>query len=314
MSIQRKATMATPSDTRPLAVSDGGKALPDGVRGKMEGALGMDFSRVRVHEGPQARAMGALAYTQGTDIHFAPGQYQPHSQRGQELIGHELTHVVQQAEGRVQATRQMKGVGLNDNPALEREADDRGREAARAATPIYHKQAQSGAAQAVGRVAHGQEAMSSTDAKLKNVAPSRSSQSASQVIQGRWSPVRGLNDFDPRKNKEREDETPGEKNTRKDTNRIRRLALLSGAGALVALITLLAAGATFGIAPTIAIAVAGLTSAYGVRRANRRAKHEQEAYDNRTKSTDDKGNKDKEQDGRLDGLENEMKEQDEKTG
>jgi len=51
-------------------------------------------------------SLGAQAYTQGTDIHFAPGQYQPSSQGGQELLGHELAHVVQQADGRVKATTQ----------------------------------------------------------------------------------------------------------------------------------------------------------------------------------------------------------------
>lgn len=120
-------------DERAVA-SRAGKAMPAGVRAKMEGALGVDFSAVRIHEGPEAEAVGALACTQGTAIHFAPGQYQPESQRGQELLGHELTHVVQQARGRVQAARQVNGVGLNDDPGLEREADDRGREAARGST------------------------------------------------------------------------------------------------------------------------------------------------------------------------------------
>src|SRR5690606_37874359 len=88
-------------------------------------------SAVRIHEGPQATNLGALAYTQGTDIHFAPGQYSPGSQSGQELLGHELAHTVQQAQGRVQATQQAKGVAVNDDPALEREADELGAKAAR---------------------------------------------------------------------------------------------------------------------------------------------------------------------------------------
>lgn len=96
----------------------------------MECALGMELSSVRVHEGPQATAMDAIAYTQGRDVHFAPGHYRPHSQSGQQLLGHELAHVVQQAEGRVSATRQLKGVGLNDADHLEREADAIGRAAA----------------------------------------------------------------------------------------------------------------------------------------------------------------------------------------
>jgi hypothetical protein len=109
----------------------GNGALPAPVQRKMEDAFDFDFSSVRVHQGGEAQAMGAHAFTQGTDVHFAPGQYDPASARGQELIGHELAHVVQQSEGRVQATTQMKGVGLNDDSSLEREADDWGARAAR---------------------------------------------------------------------------------------------------------------------------------------------------------------------------------------
>jgi hypothetical protein len=115
----------------PSAPSGGGQPLSPGVRAKMEGAFGADFSAVRVHEGAHASAMGALGYTQGTDIHFAPGQYQPETQSGQELLGHELAHVVQQSQGRVQVTTQAKGVDVNDDSSLEREADDMGARAAR---------------------------------------------------------------------------------------------------------------------------------------------------------------------------------------
>ncbi len=109
----------------------GGQPLPPHVRAKMESSLGADFSAVRIHEGPEAEAAGALAYTRGTDIYFAPGQYDPESERGQELLGHELAHVVQQAQGRVQATKQAKGLAVNDDAGLEREADELGAQAAR---------------------------------------------------------------------------------------------------------------------------------------------------------------------------------------
>ncbi len=111
-----------------------GNALDAALRGKMEGAFGADFSAVRVHQSPRADDIGARAYTQGTDIHFAPGQYQPGTVQGQELIGHELTHVVQQAQGRVRATTQAKGANINDDAALEREADEMGARAARGET------------------------------------------------------------------------------------------------------------------------------------------------------------------------------------
>ena len=97
----------------------------------MEWAFGADFSDVRIHQGSRAESLNAMAFTQGTDIYFAPGQYDPHAQGGRELLGHELTHVVQQTEGRVRATGQANGAAINDDPSLEQEADALGSRAAR---------------------------------------------------------------------------------------------------------------------------------------------------------------------------------------
>ena len=66
----------------------------------------------------------SLAYTQGNDIHVAPGQ--------EKHLAHEAWHVVQQREGRVAPTFQAKGVGINDDAALEHEADVMGAKAAQA--------------------------------------------------------------------------------------------------------------------------------------------------------------------------------------
>lgn len=108
----------------------GGNNLPEGVQSKMEGAMQTDFSNVNIHSNSsKATDVGALAYTQGNDIHFAPGQYNPTSSAGQELIGHELAHVVQQREGRVQPTTQIGGMPVNDDKGLESEADRLGRKA-----------------------------------------------------------------------------------------------------------------------------------------------------------------------------------------
>ncbi|WP_437322462.1 eCIS core domain-containing protein [Sorangium sp. So ce394] len=110
--------------------------IPSPVKAKMEAAFAADFSGVRVHpSSSRAVALGALAYTQGSEIHVAPGQWAPETTRGQELLGHELAHVVQQRAGRVQATAQYKGIKLNDAPALEAEADAMGARAARAGLP-----------------------------------------------------------------------------------------------------------------------------------------------------------------------------------
>jgi len=110
--------------------SGGSNGIPDGVLQKMEAAFGADFSDVKVHVGQEATDVGALAFTQGNDIHFAPGLYNPDTPSGQELLGHELAHVVQQREGRVQPTGEVNGVPLNDDPSLEAEADRLGKKAA----------------------------------------------------------------------------------------------------------------------------------------------------------------------------------------
>lgn len=105
--------------------------MPEPVRDKMENSFGTDFSNVNIYANDQnAVHMGALAYTQGNDVHFAPGQYSPSSQKGQELLGHELTHILQQRQGQVKPTKQGKGMAVNDSPALEKEADEMGKRAA----------------------------------------------------------------------------------------------------------------------------------------------------------------------------------------
>lgn len=98
--------------------------IPDAVKQRMEDSFGTDFSSVRVHpESSKAPEVGALAYTQGSDIHFAPGQFKPDTSAGQQLLGHELTHVIQQSEGRVQPTTEIGGMSVNDDVSLEHEAD-----------------------------------------------------------------------------------------------------------------------------------------------------------------------------------------------
>ena len=106
-------------------------SLPENVQMKMESAFNADFSNVNIHSNStKAEGLGAQAYAQGSDVHFAPGKYNPESQSGQELLGHELTHVVQQRQGRVSPTTQMKGANVNDDTGLENEADQMGKRAA----------------------------------------------------------------------------------------------------------------------------------------------------------------------------------------
>lgn len=117
-----------------------GRPLPDAVRGKMEAAFGADFSAVRVHVGPQAERIGATAFTVGTDIYFAPNRYQPHTNRGQQLLGHELAHVIQQRAGRVQNPFG-SGFAVVRDARLEAEADRLGARAAAHSAPLQAKPA-----------------------------------------------------------------------------------------------------------------------------------------------------------------------------
>ena len=99
-------------------------SLPPGLRTGIAALTGLDLGGVRVHlNSPEPALQQALAYTQGTNIHVAPGQ--------ESHLPHEAWHVVQQAQGRVQPTRQFKRTGLNDDAGLEREADAMGALAAR---------------------------------------------------------------------------------------------------------------------------------------------------------------------------------------
>lgn len=132
-------------DLRPKS---GGWPLPRDVQAKMEAAFGANFSDVRVHVGPEAPAIGAIAFSWGSDLHFAPGQYNPHTPHGQFLLGHELAHVVQQRTGRV-ANPFGSGVAVVQDQALEAEADRLGRMAATSRPVELHASASTGASHAV---------------------------------------------------------------------------------------------------------------------------------------------------------------------
>lgn len=106
----------------------GNSGVSDGVMSQMENAFQADFSDVKVHpNSSKAPDVGAVAYTQGSDIHFAPGQFKPDTSQGRQLLGHELTHVVQQREGKVQPTTEVNGLPVNDDLSFEKEADDMGK-------------------------------------------------------------------------------------------------------------------------------------------------------------------------------------------
>jgi hypothetical protein len=80
-----------------------GRPLQEPVRRDMEDALGHDLSDVRIHTDSDAHdlneAVSARAFTTGSDVFFKQGTYDPSSTSGRQLLGHELTHVVQQRAG-----------------------------------------------------------------------------------------------------------------------------------------------------------------------------------------------------------------------
>lgn len=131
MKTTAKATQRKPQQTAQrasagpngAAVATNQTGMPDSLKTGIESLSGMSMDDVRVHyNSSKPQQLQALAYTQGTDIHVAPGQ--------ERHLPHEAWHVVQQAQGRVKSTTQMKGgVPINDNQGLEHEADVMGAQA-----------------------------------------------------------------------------------------------------------------------------------------------------------------------------------------
>jgi hypothetical protein len=96
--------------------------LPGPLKSGIESLSGIAMADVRVHYNSSKPAqLQAHAYAQGSEIHLAPGQ--------EKHLPHEAWHVVQQKQGRVKPTLQLKGVAINDDSALEREADVMGAKA-----------------------------------------------------------------------------------------------------------------------------------------------------------------------------------------
>lgn len=83
--------------------ANGGQALQDSTRQQFEGFFGTDLGDVRVHADAKAaelsRTLGADAFTVGSNVFFGAGKFSPGNDSGNNLLAHELTHVVQQSSG-----------------------------------------------------------------------------------------------------------------------------------------------------------------------------------------------------------------------
>ena len=101
----------------PIQEKENNTGLPDNLKLGIENLSGYSMNDVQVHRNSDKPAqLQAHAYAQGTDIHLGPGQ--------EKHLPHEAWHVVQQKQGRVKPTIQMKGgVNVNDDAELETEAD-----------------------------------------------------------------------------------------------------------------------------------------------------------------------------------------------
>ena len=118
------AQLQTMADTRssghPSFPENNHTGLPDNLKSGIENLSGFSMDDVKVHRNSNKPAqLHAHAYAQGTDIHLAAGQ--------EKHLPHEAWHVVQQKQGRVKPTLQMKGgATVNDDKGLESEADEYG--------------------------------------------------------------------------------------------------------------------------------------------------------------------------------------------
>jgi len=114
--IQGKEEMAENGQVSSAEDRPNHTGLPNNLKAGVENLSGYSLDNVRVHyNSPKPAQLQALAYTQGTEIHVAPGQ--------EKHIPHETWHVVQQMQGRVKPTMQMKDFNVNADSQLEIEAD-----------------------------------------------------------------------------------------------------------------------------------------------------------------------------------------------
>jgi len=127
--LQGKFWSTTVQREEQKAESPNRTGLPDSLKAGVENLSGMSMDDVKVHyNSSKPSQLQALAYTQGSDIHVGPGQEQH--------LAHEAWHVVQQKQGRVQPTMQMRDTPVNDDTGLEKEADAMGGRALGVTSPL----------------------------------------------------------------------------------------------------------------------------------------------------------------------------------
>ena len=149
--MKRDAAVSKDKATDPSNFKGAGMPLEPSIGTGMGAFFAADFSNVRVHTGGGVdgalAAVGARAMTQGSDVYFRTGEYEPDSNQGRELIGHELAHVIQQSDGRSSGLNAKAEDGSTRN-SLEGEADQKGAAAAVVTAPFDWAQVDLGAFEA----------------------------------------------------------------------------------------------------------------------------------------------------------------------
>jgi hypothetical protein len=132
--MRRAEALDTEGAARDIA-SSSGRALPEEHQERMEQAFEHDFSRVRVHTGAAAaraaEALNAHAFALGAEVFFGAAEFLPGTRRGDQLLAHELTHVVQHDEGRLPSA--------SDDMEVSRPGDSHEREAYANETAILRR-------------------------------------------------------------------------------------------------------------------------------------------------------------------------------
>jgi len=118
---------STDLDTAINSARGGGQPLDAGLQQSMGQAMGADFSGVRVHTDSHSdelnQSIQAKAFTTGQDVFFRQGAYEPGSRGGQELIAHELTHVVQQSSAQLHRHKVQRKIGIKNDDTGKQDSD-----------------------------------------------------------------------------------------------------------------------------------------------------------------------------------------------
>lgn len=108
------------------SAKSGGNPLPSDTQTSMESVFGTSFQDVKIHHDAESnqlnKKLNSRAFTTGTNVFFKSGEYNPKSGEGKKLLAHELTHVVQQTQGKqaVQRTVELRPPGRGEASAFER--------------------------------------------------------------------------------------------------------------------------------------------------------------------------------------------------